>query len=72
MFHFYTPYDTNVIRYNFWFLRFLGVEKRNMGVKWVNDFNPLTTNVPHRIKTSQLICNVSQLTGFYMMGDIGY
>ena len=34
-------------------------------------FNPLTTNVPHHIKTNQLICNTNQLTGFYMMGNIG-
>ena len=37
----------------------------------VNTFNPLTTNVPHHIETSQLICSANQLTGFYMMGDIG-
>ena len=30
-------------------------------------FNPLTTNVPHHIETSQLICSANQLTGFYMM-----
>ena len=34
-------------------------------------FNPLTTNVPHHIETSQLIWNANQLTGFYMMGNIG-
>ena len=34
-------------------------------------FNPLTTNVPHHIETSQLICNPDQLTGFYVMGNIG-
>ena len=34
-------------------------------------FNPLTINFPHHIETSQLICNGNQLTGFYMMGDIG-
>ena len=33
--------------------------------------NPLTTNVPHHIETSQLICIENQLTGFYMMGNIG-
>ena len=33
--------------------------------------NLLTTNVPHHIETSQLICNANQLTGFYMMGNIG-
>ena len=32
--------------------------------------NPLTTNVPHHIETSQFICNANQLTGFYMMGNI--
>ena len=30
--------------------------------------NPLTTNVPHHIETSQLICIANQLTGFYMRG----
>ena len=33
--------------------------------------NPLTINVPHHVETSQLICNINQLTGFYMMGNIG-
>ena len=33
--------------------------------------NPLATNVPHHIETSQLICNTNQLTGFNMMGNIG-
>ena len=33
--------------------------------------NPLTTNVPYHIETSQLICIANQLTGFYMMGNIG-
>ena len=34
-------------------------------------FKPLTTNVPHHIETSQLICTENQLTGFYMMRNIG-
>ena len=34
-------------------------------------FNLLTTNVSHHIETSQLICIANQLTGFYMMGNIG-
>ena len=34
-------------------------------------FNPLTTNVPHHIEASQLICISNQLTGFCMMGNIG-
>ena len=33
-------------------------------------FNPLTTNVSYHIETSQLICYVNQLTGFYMTGNI--
>ena len=33
--------------------------------------NPLMTNVPLHIETSQLICIANQLTGFYMMGNIG-
>ena len=32
--------------------------------------NPLMANVPHHIKTSQLVCNAYQLTHFYMMGNI--
>ena len=41
--------------------------------EWFLEFqlNPLTTNVPHHIETSQSICNAIQLTGFYMMGNIG-
>ena len=35
-------------------------------------FNPLTTNVPYHIETSQLICSANQLTAFYMMGSTGY
>ena len=31
--------------------------------------NPFTTNIPHHIETSQLICSADQLTGFYMMGN---
>ena len=34
-------------------------------------FNSLTTAVPHHIETSQLICIANQLTGFYMMRNIG-
>ena len=34
-------------------------------------FNPLTTNVPHHIETSQLICHANEVTGFYMIGNIG-
>ena len=34
-------------------------------------FNPLTTNVPHHIEPSKLICTANQLAGFYMMGNIG-
>ena len=33
--------------------------------------NPLTTNVPRHIETSELICYANKLTGFYMMGNIG-
>ena len=32
--------------------------------------NLLTDKDPRNIETSQLICNVNQLTGFYMMGNI--
>ena len=32
--------------------------------------NPLTTNVPDHIQTSQLICRANQLTGFYMIRNI--
>ena len=34
-------------------------------------FNPLTINVSYHIETSQLIYIANQLTGFYMMGNIG-
>ena len=34
-------------------------------------FNPLTTNVPHHVETSQLICNANQLIVFCMIGNIG-
>ena len=37
-------------------------------MKWVK---VSTTNVPHHIETSQLICNPNQLTGFYMMKNTG-
>ena len=33
--------------------------------------NPLTTSVPHYIETSRFICDAYQLTGFYMMSNIG-
>ena len=33
--------------------------------------NPLTTNVPHHIESSLLIYFANQLSGFYMMGNIG-
>ena len=33
--------------------------------------NSLTTNAPHDIEISQLICIANQLTGFYMMENIG-
>ena len=33
--------------------------------------NPLTINIPHHIETSQLICKTNQLTGFYIMRNIG-
>ena len=36
-----------------------------------NWINPLTSSVPHHIETSQLICVANQLTGVYMMGNIG-
>ena len=45
-----------------------GPWKWDIDLTWVN---PLTTNVPHCIETSQLIFIASQLTGFYMMGNIG-
>ena len=37
-------------------------------MKWIN---PLTTNVPHHIETSQWVCSANQLTGFYMMVNSG-
>ena len=37
----------------------------------VGPFNPLISNAPHHIETSQLIWTANQLTGFYMKGNIG-
>ena len=39
--------------------------------KFFRDINPLTTNVPYHIETSQLICTANQVTGFYIMGNSG-
>ena len=49
------------------------VNYRNSEIKPNIDskIKPLTTNVLHHIETSQLICIADQLTGFYMMGNIG-
>ena len=44
---------------------------KSLGRKIELFINPLTTNVPYRIETSQLICIADQLTVFYMMGNIG-
>ena len=33
--------------------------------------NPFTSNISHHIETSQFICNGNELTGFYMMGNVG-
>ena len=40
------------------------------GENIMGNLNPLTTNVPHHIETSKLICIANQLTGFYMMGTL--
>ena len=34
-------------------------------------FNPLTTNVPHHVETSEVICTANRLNGFYMIDIIG-
>ena len=44
---------------------------RKNDLSYARNFSLLTTNVPHHIDTSQLICYVNQLPGFYMMGNIG-
>ena len=44
---------------------------KSLGRKIELFINPLTTNVPYHIETSQLICTVDELTVFYMMGNIG-
>ena len=49
---------------------FSGVQKSGIGLKWVK-VNPLTTNIPHHIETSQLICIANQMTGLYVMVSIG-
>ena len=38
----------------------------------VDIVNPLTTNVPHHIETSQLICSANQLTGFCMRETLAF
>ena len=40
-------------------------------IKRNENLNPLTTNVPHHIETSQLIYSANQLPGFDMIGNIG-
>ena len=47
------------------------IEQPQLNTLAVFHINPLTTSFPHHIETSQLICNTNQLTGFYMMGNIG-
>ena len=37
----------------------------------VQAFKPLTTIVSHQTEMSELIWKANQLTGFYMMGNIG-
>ena len=36
----------------------------------LDGINALTTNVPNRIETSQLMCRANQLTDFYIMGTL--
>lgn len=44
----------------------LTLEKNEKNIKTIKVIsNPLTTNIPHHVETSQLICHVNQLTGFY-------
>ena len=45
---------------------------RNLKKNGEGGVNQLTTNVYHHIETSQLIFMATQLTGFYMMGNIGF
>lgn len=41
------------------------------GQNQLHSFNPLTTSVPHHMETSQLLYMETELTGFFMMGEIG-
>ena len=50
--------------YETWFFLMLRMKVLNLSFS-------LTINVRHHIETSQLICRANQLTGFYMMGNIG-
>ena len=60
-----------------WKLDVIGLNKSKLllrhhsDVRQITGLNPLTTKVAHNIKTSQLICSGNQLTGFYMMGNLG-
>ena len=39
--------------------------------RYIVMLNPLRTIVPHHVETSQLVCIANQLTGFYMMRNVG-
>ena len=49
--------------------QFLAIESPLKMMK--NAFYFMLTNVPHHIEPNQLIYIANQLTGFYMMGNIG-
>ena len=55
------PYQTYIIELIFDIDVWLGSKYASVEVM----LKLITTNVPHHIETSQLICNVNQLTGFY-------
>ena len=49
----------------------IGSPSAKFSLDGLNSFNPLTTNILLHIETIQSICIANQLTGFYMMGNIG-
>ena len=49
----------------------LANEKSAPKIEAIQNVNPLTANISQHIETSQLIWYANQLTGFYMMGNIG-
>ena len=44
----------------------LRISFQSFATKLLAEINPLTTNVPHHIETSRLICSANQLTDWFL------